>query len=72
MSEITHTLPDPQTRPTITIDEAAAFLGIGRATAYRAAQDGSIPTVKYGRRLLVPTASFRRSLGIDDGPPRAA
>lgn len=63
--ESTHVLPEPTNRPTITIDEAAAFLGIGRATAYRAAADGSIPTVKYGRRLLVPTATFRRSLGLD-------
>jgi len=43
-----------QTQKTITIREAAAQLGISRNGAYEAARRGEIPTVKIGRRLLVP------------------
>jgi excisionase family DNA binding protein len=50
---------------TYTIDEAAQLLGIGRNSAYEAARRGEIPTVKIGKRLLVPKASFDRLLAGD-------
>ena len=52
-------LPDPLTvdelrrRPTITIPEAAAFLGISADLAYDAARRGELPCVALGRRRLV-------------------
>jgi|1186.fasta_scaffold158999_3 excisionase family DNA binding protein len=39
---------------TLTVPEAADILGISRAAAYQAAREGSIPTVRIGRRLIVP------------------
>jgi excisionase family DNA binding protein len=48
---------------TMTVDEAAARLGIGRNTAYDAAASGQLPTIRIGRRLLVPCAALERLLG---------
>jgi excisionase family DNA binding protein len=52
---------------TITSDEASRRLGIARNQAYEAAKRGEIPTIKIGRRLLVPRAALDRMLGIDGG-----
>lgn len=53
-------------RSTCSIDEAAEILGIGRSTAYAAAHDGSLPTVRLSHRLLVPTARLLAMLGVDE------
>ncbi len=63
MSELKQ-LPD---RLTITIAEAAQQLGIGRNSAYEAAHSGEIPTVRIGRRLVVPKAALEKMLTGDDG-----
>lgn len=41
-------------RRTLSVPEAGARLGIGRDAAYNAAHRGEIPTIRIGRRLLVP------------------
>jgi excisionase family DNA binding protein len=51
-----------ETRCTRTITEVAKSLGIGRNTAYEAARRGEIPTIKVGKRLLVPVAALDRML----------
>lgn len=58
-----------RTRATITVEEAAPILGIGRASAYKAAQAGELPTLRIGRRLLVPVAKLRQILGELPVPP---
>ena len=52
-------------RQTCSIDEAAALLGIGRSTAYAAARDGSLPTLRISHRLLVPTAKLLAMIGAE-------
>jgi excisionase family DNA binding protein len=47
-------------RKTVTVDEAAKILGISRGGAYEAVKRGEIPTIKIGRRLLVPKAALDR------------
>lgn len=49
---------------TLTVPQAGSLLGIGRDAAYRAAADGTIPTLRLGRRLVVPTAKLAALLGI--------
>jgi excisionase family DNA binding protein len=49
-------------RQTLKIEEAAKMLGISRNTAYDAARTGQLPTVKIGKRLLVPRAALNRLL----------
>jgi excisionase family DNA binding protein len=58
-------LPDPTTEPTIRVDRAGQLLGISRATAYEAARSGQLPTLRIGKRLVVPTAALLRLLGVD-------
>jgi excisionase family DNA binding protein len=50
------------TRRTYNIEEAAEMLGIGRNQGYEAARRGDIPTIKIGKRLLVPKAALERML----------
>ena len=47
---------------TISVEEAGRRLGVSRNTAYEAAGRGEIPTIKIGRRLLVPLVAFERLL----------
>jgi excisionase family DNA binding protein len=42
----------------LTVDEAAAFLRLGRTAAYEAATRGELPTVRFGRRLRVPRGAL--------------
>jgi excisionase family DNA binding protein len=49
-------------RRTLTIDEAAKELGISKASAYEAARTGELPTIKIGRRILVPTVALDKML----------
>jgi excisionase family DNA binding protein len=51
---------------TLTVEEAGRLLGISRGAAYRAAACGQIPTIRLGRRLLVPTARLHQLLGLTD------
>lgn len=41
-------------RKTITVTEAAVWLGISRQTAYQEVRTGAIPSIRLGRRILVP------------------
>lgn len=50
--------------PTLSVEQAGQMLGIPRATAYRAAAAGQLPTFRIGRRLLVPTARLLDLLGL--------
>lgn len=54
---------DWRSRATITVEQAAPILGIGRSTAYALARADEIPTIRLGRRLLVPTTRLRVLLG---------
>lgn len=64
-------LPDPNTEPTVTVERAAGVLGISRGSAYEAARRGDIPTLRLGRRLLVPSAALLRLVGFDPTAPSA-
>ncbi len=47
---------------TLTVDETAKILGVGRNSAYEAIARGEIPVVKVGKRLLVPKAALEKLL----------
>ena len=66
-------LPDPRLQPTLNLwPETGRFLRLSKASTYDAAARGDIPTIRIGRRILVPTAALSRLLGIDVGPGDAA
>jgi hypothetical protein len=45
-------------------------LGLSRNKAYEAAAKGEIPTLRFGKRIVVPTAPLRRMLGLEDRLPQ--
>jgi excisionase family DNA binding protein len=51
-------------RTTLTVEEAARVLGIGRSTAYEAVRCGQIPAMRLGRRAIVPAAWLAQQLGV--------
>lgn len=59
-------------RLTLTVEEAGTLLGISRAFAYEAVNRGEIPSIRIGRRVLIPKAAFERMLNESSnaGRPR--
>ena len=54
--------------PTLSVEQAAELVGVGRNTAYRAAHRGDIPAFRVGRQLRIPTAGLLRLLAIEQPP----
>jgi excisionase family DNA binding protein len=48
---------------TLTVEEAARLLGIGRSTAYELVHTGDIPSLRLGRRIVVPRTRLAELLG---------
>lgn len=42
----------------LTLTTAGERLGVGRSTIYRLLGDGSLPSVRIGRRRLIPVAAI--------------
>jgi excisionase family DNA binding protein len=47
---------------TLSVEETAKLLGIGRNLCYDRVKTGEIPVIKIGRRLLIPRAALDRLL----------
>lgn len=56
-------LDELATQATISIEQAAKVLGLGRTAAYEAARRGEFPTRRLGRRLVVPVPALLDWLG---------
>ena len=54
----------PVERATYTVPQAGKKLGIGKNAAYEAARTGQIPTIRIGRRIVVPIAAFEKMLEL--------
>lgn len=46
----------------ISVEEAGRRLGIGRSLAYVMANDGRLPTIRFGRRLMVSVPALERMM----------
>lgn len=46
----------------LTVTEAAEFLRLGRNSVYQAIQRKELPSVRVGRRVLIPKESLERFL----------
>ena len=57
-------------RATYTVEEAGRLLGIGRGQAYEAVRRGEIPSVRIGKRIIVPKDALARLLS-GNGPKAA-
>jgi hypothetical protein len=59
-------------RTTITVEEAGELLGLSRNSAFTAAGNGEIPTLRFGKRLVVPVPKLLAMLGVPDDAPELA
>ena len=70
--------PTGKERMTATVEEAAQPLGIGRTLAYQLVHDGRLPSIRLGRRVLIPRTEIQRLLqsevtgGADTGAGSAS
>jgi excisionase family DNA binding protein len=49
-------------RLTLTVEEAGDLLGISRALAYEMARTGQLPTLRFGKRIVVPKKAIETML----------
>ncbi len=63
---------DDDLPPILTVDQTAQVLGISRGLAFTAVRAGDIPSIRIGRRILVPRDRLRQMLGVDPAEPVAA
>ena len=54
----------------LTVEEAAGMLRISRGLAYEMVRSGHLPSIRLGRRLLVPRSALESMLG-NPGKPRS-
>lgn len=52
---------------TLTPVEAGRLLGVGRGVAYRLIHEGTIPSLKLGKKLRVPRVALDRMLACETG-----
>lgn len=50
--------------PTLTVEQAAKLLGVGRNQTYEAVARGELPAMRIGRRWVIPTVRLLRLLGV--------
>lgn len=55
----------------VTVDDAAAMLGVCRVTAYKAVHNGEIPSFRIGKVIRVPTAELYRMLYPESEPSKS-
>jgi excisionase family DNA binding protein len=63
-------MPIPELVPTVTVDEAAAILGISRGLAYQGVREGTLPSITIGRRIIVPTLALAALLATPSPTPQ--
>lgn len=64
-------MPDSTESPVLTVEDAGKLLMLSRGSAYEAARRGDIPTIRIGRRLLVPRARLMAMLAGEREPVEA-
>jgi len=47
---------------TLTVSETARLLGISRGLAYEMVRTGEIPSVRFGKRVLIPRRALEKLL----------
>lgn len=65
MSDTVGPAPEAQEELVLTVDEAAKALRISRGLAFIAVRDGTLPSIRIGRRILIPRGALQTLLGVD-------
>jgi excisionase family DNA binding protein len=56
-------------KPYLTPSELTVFLPVGRSVIYRELRAGRIPSMKIGRKIVIPRVAFERWLSECGGLP---
>jgi excisionase family DNA binding protein len=60
------TLIEARQLPTVlTVEQGGRLFGLSRSAAYEAVARGELPVIRFGRRMVVPTATVLSMLGLD-------
>jgi hypothetical protein len=66
-------------KPTITPAVAGSVYGLKKNATYEAIRRGEIKSLRFGHKIVIPTAPIRKQLGLDEAatghegaPPRSA
>lgn len=51
----------------LSVEEARQQLNISRGLMYQAIHNGTIPSIKIGRRIIIPAVAFARFLQCKNG-----
>lgn len=51
----------------MTVDEAAKVLGLSRSAAYDSVARGEIPSLRFGRKIVIPKAAIEKMLQGEKG-----
>ncbi len=54
--------PQEPERATMSVESAAKLLGIARGSMYQAVRRGEVPSVRIGRRIVIPRRALERLL----------
>ncbi|MFC1932158.1 helix-turn-helix domain-containing protein [Chloroflexota bacterium] len=46
----------------VTVPEAAVMLGISRNFAYQLVREGKLPSIRFGKRILIPRIALEKML----------
>jgi excisionase family DNA binding protein len=57
-------LQDRDEKLVLSVEEARKMLGLSRGLTYEAIRNGEIPSIRIGRRILIPKAALERKLGV--------
>jgi len=49
----------------LSVEEAAGLLGISTWLAYELVHQGELPSLRLGRRIVVPRAALERMVGVE-------
>lgn len=76
--QVSQTMANKNNPTVLTVHEVAKILRIGRISAYQAIERGEVPSIRIGRRILVPRMALEQVLNrfsipksaINNLPPR--
>jgi hypothetical protein len=60
------TIEEARELPTMTVEQAAAFLNISRQAAYNGCHSGDIPSIRVNGKILVAVPLLLKQLGVVD------
>lgn len=65
MYDIPEWLREALKEPTMSVPEAGKAVGLARNASYDAAARGQIKTIRFGRKVRVPSQWVKSTLGLD-------